>query len=213
MLSLYQLWLDELYPRAKFLDSLAMVEKLGHSKSLQIMRKDWINESKPHEIYPADDAQDGPSHGEIPLQPSRPAQDIVASTGNQQQRPDNRVDDDPESLFLSDADAPAAADSGAIAHIPAGSNDVPDEDELDALLDDLPAPLPSRKRAPRDPPITQDSMRTSPVREDDLDALRAEHEGGEPPTSLAASARHVESMDEAADFADEMEAMADLEGW
>ena len=46
LLNLYQLWLDDLYPKAKFVDGLAMIEKLGHSKRLQTMRKEWIDESK-----------------------------------------------------------------------------------------------------------------------------------------------------------------------
>ena len=45
----YQLWLDDLYPRAKFADALAIIEKLGHSKRMQTMRKEWIRESKPRE--------------------------------------------------------------------------------------------------------------------------------------------------------------------
>ncbi|KAF2843134.1 Swi3-domain-containing protein, partial [Patellaria atrata CBS 101060] len=44
LLNTYQLWLDDLYPRAKFADGLLMIEKLGHSKQLQIMRKQWIDE-------------------------------------------------------------------------------------------------------------------------------------------------------------------------
>ncbi|KGM92628.1 uncharacterized protein PADG_11078 [Paracoccidioides brasiliensis Pb18] len=47
LLNFYQLWLDNLYPRAKFADGLAIIEKLGHSKRIQIMRKEWINEGKP----------------------------------------------------------------------------------------------------------------------------------------------------------------------
>ncbi|OJD13404.1 hypothetical protein AJ78_06138 [Emergomyces pasteurianus Ep9510] len=47
LLNFYQLWLDDLYPRAKFVDGLAMIEKLGHSKRIQIMRKEWIDECKP----------------------------------------------------------------------------------------------------------------------------------------------------------------------
>ncbi|OAX81793.1 hypothetical protein ACJ72_03860 [Emergomyces africanus] len=47
LLNFYQLWLDDLYPRAKFADGLAMIEKLGHSKRIQIMRKEWIDECKP----------------------------------------------------------------------------------------------------------------------------------------------------------------------
>ena len=50
---MYQLWLDDLYPRAKFIDGLAIIEKLGHTKRLQTMRKEWINEGKPRD--PEDD--------------------------------------------------------------------------------------------------------------------------------------------------------------
>lgn len=49
LLTVYQLWLDELYPRAKFADGLAIIEKLGHSKRMQTMRREWINEVKPKE--------------------------------------------------------------------------------------------------------------------------------------------------------------------
>ena len=44
---MYQLWLDDLYPRAKFADALAIIEKLGHTKRMQVMRKAWIDEGKP----------------------------------------------------------------------------------------------------------------------------------------------------------------------
>lgn len=43
---MYQLWLDDLYPRAKFNDALTMVEKAGHTKRMQMARKDWINEGR-----------------------------------------------------------------------------------------------------------------------------------------------------------------------
>jgi replication fork protection complex subunit Csm3/Swi3 len=42
MLNMYQLWLDDLYPRAKFLDALALVEKTGHTKRMQMIRKNMI---------------------------------------------------------------------------------------------------------------------------------------------------------------------------
>lgn len=46
LLNAYQLWLDALYPRAKFADGLTIIEKLGHTKKMQSLRRDWINESK-----------------------------------------------------------------------------------------------------------------------------------------------------------------------
>jgi replication fork protection complex subunit Csm3/Swi3 len=36
-----------LFPKAKFLDALTMVEKMGHKKRIQVMRMEWINEGKP----------------------------------------------------------------------------------------------------------------------------------------------------------------------
>lgn len=49
LLNVYQLWLDDLYPRAKFADGLAIIEKLGHTKRMQTMRQEWINEGKPRQ--------------------------------------------------------------------------------------------------------------------------------------------------------------------
>ncbi|KAI0998454.1 hypothetical protein K3495_g9737 [Podosphaera aphanis] len=42
LLNFYQIWLDDIFPKAKFLDAAAMVEKLGHKKQIQIMRTEWI---------------------------------------------------------------------------------------------------------------------------------------------------------------------------
>ncbi|KAF1826822.1 Swi3-domain-containing protein, partial [Dissoconium aciculare CBS 342.82] len=47
LLNTYQIWLDDLYPRAKFRDALTMVEKVGHSKRMQITRRAWLDETKP----------------------------------------------------------------------------------------------------------------------------------------------------------------------
>lgn len=52
LLNTYQLWLDELYPRAKFADGLTMIEKLGHNKRLQLMRREWIDEGKTKALVP-----------------------------------------------------------------------------------------------------------------------------------------------------------------
>jgi replication fork protection complex subunit Csm3/Swi3 len=60
LLGTYQVWLHELYPRAKFADGLAMIEKLGHTKRMQSLRSGWIDESKPNMAQ--DDDSD---HGNI----------------------------------------------------------------------------------------------------------------------------------------------------
>lgn len=49
LLNAFQLWLDDLYPRAKFADGLAIIEGLGHTKRMQTMRREWIQEGKPRE--------------------------------------------------------------------------------------------------------------------------------------------------------------------
>lgn len=55
MLSFYQLWLDDLFPKAKFLDALAMVEKAGHKTSMHRQRMEWISEGKPKATLEEDD--------------------------------------------------------------------------------------------------------------------------------------------------------------
>ncbi|TLD18562.1 hypothetical protein PspLS_10210 [Pyricularia sp. CBS 133598] len=55
LLSFYQLWLDDLFPKAKFLDALAMVEKAGHKTTMHKARTDWINDLKPNMTAPNND--------------------------------------------------------------------------------------------------------------------------------------------------------------
>ena len=67
---MYQLWLDDLYPRAKFADGLAIIEKLGHNKRVQVMRRQWLSEGKLNSspIHP-----DAPPYDAI-LEPSADSQ-------------------------------------------------------------------------------------------------------------------------------------------
>jgi replication fork protection complex subunit Csm3/Swi3 len=46
LLGFYQLWLDNLYPRASFADGLKLIEKVGHGKRMQVMRREWIDEGR-----------------------------------------------------------------------------------------------------------------------------------------------------------------------
>ncbi|KAM0275022.1 hypothetical protein ACHAQH_007628 [Verticillium albo-atrum] len=52
LLTFYQFWLDDLFPKAKFLDGLAMIEKAGHKRTLQSKRIEWIDELKPRSSAP-----------------------------------------------------------------------------------------------------------------------------------------------------------------
>ncbi|KAI9669696.1 MAG: chromosome segregation in meiosis- protein [Alyxoria varia] len=67
LLSTYQLWLDDLFPKAKFGDGLAIIEKLGHSRRMQLMRREWIDEDKPKpiDIDPSDDDQPMPDRDAV----------------------------------------------------------------------------------------------------------------------------------------------------
>ena len=58
LLNTYQLWLDDLFPRAKFRDALDMVEKVGHSKRMQVMRRAWLDGTKPHRRDASPDGDD-----------------------------------------------------------------------------------------------------------------------------------------------------------
>ena len=141
LLNIYQLWLDDLYPRAKFADGLEMIEKIGHKKQLQVMRKEWINEGKPKDNF--DDLELAPQAMEDHQNPSATIQHpalVDNAVGRRQTLAvDNRTEDEllgphvtseevqrkkfgdisEDSLFISDAES---EDNG------------PPEDDLDALL-------------------------------------------------------------------------------
>ncbi|KAL9106656.1 MAG: hypothetical protein Q9187_008532 [Circinaria calcarea] len=140
LLNLYQLWLDDLYPRAKFADGLAIIEKLGHTKRMQIMRREWINEGKPRDIFQeeklntiggvegADQVPDHNSPPSVPIQIQKDSGGFLATddrgqssvTADPRERTRNVSNDlilHQESLFLSDNDNSQLSD-----------------DDLDALL-------------------------------------------------------------------------------
>lgn len=113
LLNTYQLWLDDLFPKAKFADGLTMIEKVGHKKQLQLMRREWINEGKPR---PAEEPDEIEVDDEL-------AADAVSG---------QEVTDGPGAL-------PADLEPAVQNDQPPKSDEVrqavePDEDELDALL-------------------------------------------------------------------------------
>ena len=122
LLNMYQLWLDDLYPRAKFADGLAIIEKLGHSKRIQMMRKEWIEEGKPKAAEEID--QEENNHNDEDATTSR------SEVNAEQNTPIERttVETDSEIPVLDDAtitiEEPTNNDTGAS----------PDSDEIDALL-------------------------------------------------------------------------------
>lgn len=197
---MYQLWLDELYPRAKFADGLAIIEKLGHKKRMQIMRREWINEGKPR---PSEDVgTDFPEGGQE-------AQHTAAGP--------TRVDDEhQERAPRSDGEQYQAMEAQTINTDTAPSQRAgePDEDELDALLtEDM--PVSSGVHA-------ASSQKADEPDEDELDALLAEEMNGAPgseplgrsgPGQASGSRKSPLEKNQDDEFADEMEAMEGLEDW
>ncbi|CAI6340289.1 unnamed protein product [Periconia digitata] len=116
LLNMYQLWLDGLYPRAKFADGLFMIEKLGHTKNIQMMRKEWIDEGRPkNKSDHEDEVQDEIMAGQ-PARDSAETGPVTDDDGPREKQPERQE--------------PANQTGGTI-----GLGDIgPDEDELDALL-------------------------------------------------------------------------------
>lgn len=108
LLNTYQLWLDALYPRAKFADGLAIIEKLGHTKKMQSLRRDWINESKVQvtknersdQGQKAATVEEGES--ELRQSPSTPSKEVHSHESNP--TAESTSHDDPNSIRSSTAD-------------------------------------------------------------------------------------------------------------
>ncbi|KAL6704331.1 chromosome segregation in meiosis-related protein [Coniothyrium glycines] len=123
MLNMYQLWLDDLYPRAKFADALSIIEKVGHTKRMQMMRKDWIDEGKPRRSR--DEEDDGDTEEQAASEARAVEDDETAMRGV-------------EGGTTTDAGRRSAGveesrDASGPPHESNADGD-PDEDELDALL-------------------------------------------------------------------------------
>ncbi|OJD39816.1 replication fork protection component swi3 [Diplodia corticola] len=200
LLNMYQLWLDDLYPRAKFADGLAIIEKLGHKKRMQIMRREWINEGNPKRS------------GEVgtELQGEREAENTTKTAGTTQ----DGEHQEREPRSDGEQHQPMEAQTTHTDAAPSRFDGEPDDDELDALLmADMPAP--TGLHAPS-------SQTADEPAEDELDALLAEEMNGAPGSAPTGGSRpgpasgYRKSPREANqddEFADEMEAMEGLEDW
>ncbi|ETI22235.1 hypothetical protein G647_06308 [Cladophialophora carrionii CBS 160.54] len=165
LLNYYQLWLDDLYPRAKFADALQLVEKAGHSRRMQVMRREWIDEGKPwylREKEAKKKAEKEERDREKETEEKYVGEEALMSGANNEPRTAGTVEED-DSLFVPESGANGAAENGDVG--------LPEEDELDALLAQQESrPTPRRLTAPKR--IVEDDSEG----EDDLDALLAEQE-------------------------------------
>lgn len=138
MLNIYQLWLDDLYPRAKFADGLSIIEKLGHTKRVQMMRKEWIDEGKPKLMSREEEEGDMPVAEEVAQQDVDQMDGVqggVIPSVEEDLRPDPENRTNPTSI----------------------SPDEPDEDDLDALLAESNVPaLPTNSIKPNTPAMDDD---------------------------------------------------------
>lgn len=126
LLSFYQEWLDDLFPKATFLDALAMVEKTGHKTVIKTERMKWIDEGKPKSSIKDDDDLFGGREPSPPKEPSRVAHIFEKSGAGRAKTPDN------DDLFGDDiyGATPRASTTGPSRQV----EDVPDEEDLDALM-------------------------------------------------------------------------------
>ncbi|KAI7184140.1 hypothetical protein KC343_g13903 [Hortaea werneckii] len=232
LLNMYQLWMDDMYPRAKFRDAVTMVEKVGHSKRMQITRRGWMDATKPHrredsperleDVAMRDDADEDRS-------PDGTGDDIFGDRANDQQQDTKHSeqrngdgvpeDDDLDALMAENGDGHQnnASQQQQRKSKPTGpfeedDDDGPDEDELDALLaEENPAPpvsAPQQSQQRRGPFEEEDGPD-----EDELDALMAEEgsksDRNKQPQQLPPPETRKSNDDE---FADEEEAMASMGG-
>jgi len=131
LLNTYQLWLDDLFPKAKFADGLAMIEKVGHKKQMQMMRKQWIDESKPR---PVDEPDEVDMAGHSPVEEASNAESGSRNGEAGRLLPSDQVESDEQGDHAQSADQAAELHAGG----------QPEEDELDALLAES-APVPAMR--------------------------------------------------------------------
>lgn len=205
LLSFYQLWLDDLFPKAKFLDALAMVEKAGHKKRLMSQRNEWINEGRPKTNG---EAADGEEDADVPAEGATGASASAAEGTTQAGRPvtpdaEGRDVPDDDDLY----DATPRTTRRTVPIMP--NNDEPDADDLDALMAEAENQDSSNQQSR--PP----AARPDPVDDgDDLDALITEAEGHDQapkPSSGRAVPDTTRKPD--ADFADDEAVLQEMGLW
>ncbi|KAL7928990.1 replication fork protection component Swi3 domain-containing protein [Trichoderma chlorosporum] len=202
LLSFYQLWLDDLFPKARFLDALAMVEKAGHKKALVTARSEWINEGRPKAGNDGDD--DDLDIGAVAITEDSQATEAGISTQNRQKTPERDQVPDDDDLYGATPRAPARSTNPLR---PAPPNDAPDDDDLEALMAEAES-MDSRQAATATTKQNTTSGTQHLDEEDDLDALIAEAEAQDRPGGHPTE----KSKGGAQDFADEEEAMQEMEG-
>ncbi|KAH6628785.1 chromosome segregation in meiosis protein 3 [Chaetomium tenue] len=194
LLSFYQEWLDDLFPKATFLDALAMVEKTGHKTTMRSARQKWIDELKPRAAIEEDEEDNRIHRGAVgPQQPPKVAPIFETTAKAAAERAKTPTADD---LFGDDLyNATPVRNTGSTAPPRQVGGDVPDDDDLDALMAEAEAEARAQTQRPGPAPssgsIFGNGARavapttTAGPDDDDLDALMAEAEAQSLPTRPA----------------------------
>lgn len=164
---MYQLWLDDLFPKARFTDALAMVEKEGHKVGMHKMRTEWINESKSGFTFDGLGDTTSLRTDEQPIE--LPQRQLETAPNNNS----DKMETIPDDLFDEDiydaTPTPPTRNSRTQSVGFSNSNQIPDEDELDALMALAVEVHGPEEYRPPPMPVPKDDF-------DDLDALMAEAE-------------------------------------
>ncbi|KAJ5580122.1 uncharacterized protein N7459_006107 [Penicillium hispanicum] len=129
LLNFYQLWLDDLFPRAKFADGLTIIEKLGHTKRMQTMRREWIDDEKRRVFDHLETPREVLENRDLPtrLSSKQIAGEVVVPRENIDTRPlQNEADTTDKDLFM--------PESKGMTRPLLPSHPEPDDDDLDDLL-------------------------------------------------------------------------------
>lgn len=137
LLNFYQLWLDDLFPRAKFADGLAIIEKLGHSKRIQTMRREWIDEQKLGHFDDRETSRDIPDTRDLPTG-SSPSLNGKTADESRDSGP-SQPPQDGSAIIDSELFIPGAGGES----LPTTSHLEPDDDDLEDLLREQDEQLPS----------------------------------------------------------------------
>ncbi|EER28304.1 hypothetical protein CPC735_061770 [Coccidioides posadasii C735 delta SOWgp] len=168
LLNFYQLWLDDLYPRAKFADGLSIIEKLGHTKRMQVMRKEWIDEGKPgRNLYDSNATSLDPNSDNRgdkdtadPTIPSIFQRTLEQSAPAMEAHRNDQAESTHSPKRLSDSEIPSIFGGGKAISL---RNNADDDDDLF---------VPGNEGMDIDPPVQASQV----PEEDDLDTFLAEQE-------------------------------------
>ncbi|KAK5108943.1 hypothetical protein LTR62_007658 [Meristemomyces frigidus] len=214
LLGMYQLWSDDMFPKAKFRDGIKMIENLGRGKRMGVMRRSWMDGTKARaressmERVGNADAPGGSlgsgEHGDGGL-----AAQAGAHNDNAGAADDIPGDDELDDLMAGHHQQKKQPKNGGSMF-----EEDEDEDDLDALMaeNDFAEPAPElvSKRATKVGPFEVDQNGPD---EDELDALLAEEALGPAKNSEPARTQPTEvNSVEHGNFDDEEEAIADM-GW